>query len=124
MDLLFRAWLHSGAEHWRDEIKKRSVYPEYKPPYFQWSRPDFSLIFKIKRFLKYLMSYIFVSPVIRWFSRSSVYLVFTEKMPVIALLWPVWGDTPLFRVEPIEERSSLYNKLFQETHCKYILSTI
>ena len=50
MDLLFQAWLHSGAEHWCDEIKKRSVYPEYKPLCFQWNYADIWLIFKKTRY--------------------------------------------------------------------------
>lgn len=68
MDLQFRAWLHSGAEHWRDEIKKRSVYPEYKPLCFQWNYLYISLIFKNARFLTYSMLYIFMWQIFNYLS--------------------------------------------------------
>lgn len=65
MDLLFQAWLHSGAEHWCDEIKKRSVYPEYKPLCFQWNFADNWPIFKKTQ-------YFVVFPIVNFYMVTAV----------------------------------------------------
>ena len=78
MDLLFQAWLHSGAENWCDEIKKRSVYPEYKPHCFQWNYADIWLIFKKTR-------YFMVFPIVNLYMVTAV-LIFQLIYAVLVIV--------------------------------------
>jgi hypothetical protein len=104
MNLLFLAWLHSGAEHWPDKTKKRSVCPEYKPPCFQWNYFDSSLVLEKNRIPWYFAIYIFMSLIVKGFFSKFIYSGNIQKN----LLWQFfahrfWGGPLCFVWKPAME---------------------
>jgi hypothetical protein len=42
-------------------------------------------------------------------------MIFSGNLPAAAFGWPVWGGTPLFRVEPAKEGITLFLEIIKRS---------